>query len=235
MCYSNSSTSKNIDLAKKYKKEIPFQFPDSPLFYASAFSFPEWRIITQKPEIELMNWGLIPNWFKGDNYTEIASKTPNARIETLESTPSFKGLINQQRCIIPSTGYFEWQHNGKDKLPFFVFPKTQELFSMAGLYSEWIQPSTLIKMKTFTILTCEANPFLAEIHNSKKRMPLLLDDSEINRWLNEPKINIEQVKILAENQIDAHLIDKRIINSKNPNCKEVQALFKEDFIQGSLF
>ena len=235
MCYSNSSTSKNIDLAKKYKKEVPFQFPDTPLFYASAFNFPEWRIITQKPEMELMNWGLVPNWFKGENFSEIASKTTNARIETLESTPSFKGLINHQRCIIPSTGYFEWQHKGKDKLPFFVFPKAQELFSMAGLYSEWIQPKTLRKIKTFTILTCEANSFLAEIHNSKKRMPLLLEESEIDRWLNEPKINIEQVKILSESKIDAHLIDKRIINSKNPNCKELQDFYKEDFMQGSLF
>jgi putative SOS response-associated peptidase YedK len=235
MCYSNSSTSKNIDLAKKYKKEIPFKFPDTPLFYASAFSFPDWRIITQKPEMELMNWGLVPNWFKGENFSEIASKTPNARIETIDKTPSFKGLIQQKRCIIPSTGYFEWQHKGKDKLPFFVFPKSQDLFSMAGLYSEWIQPKTLRKIKTFTILTCEANSFLAEIHNSKKRMPLLLAETEIEPWLSDSLIEINQVKILAESQIEAHLIDKRIINSKNPNVKDIQTFYKEDFIQGSLF
>ena len=235
MCYSNSSTSKNIDLAKKYKKEIPFKFPDTPLFYASAFSFPDWRIITQKPEMELMNWGLVPNWFKGENFSEIASKTPNARIETIDKTPSFKGLIQQKRCIIPSTGYFEWQHKGKDKLPFFVFPKSQDLFSMAGLYSEWIQPKTLRKIKTFTILTCEANSILAEIHNSKKRMPLLLAETEIEPWLSDSLIEINQVKILAESQIEAHLIDKRIINSKNPNVKDIQTFYKEDFIQGSLF
>lgn len=235
MCYSNSSTSKNIDLAKKYKKEIPFQFPDTPLFYASAFSFPEWRIVTKESNLELMNWGLIPNWFKGGYFAEIAAKTPNARLETIDSTPSFKGLINHQRCIIPSTGYFEWQHKGKDKLPFFVFPKSQELFSMAGLFSEWIQPETKQKMKTFTILTCEANPFLAEIHNSKKRMPYLLDDSSIEQWLSAGEIDVNKLNLLPENQIDAHLIDKRIINSKEPNRKEVQAFYQEDFIQGSLF
>ena len=235
MCYSNSSTSKNIDLAKKYKKEIPFQFPDTPLFYASAFSFPEWRIITQKPEIEIMNWGLVPNWFKGENFSEIAAKTPNARIETIDTTPSFKGLIHQQRCIIPSTGYFEWQHKGKDKLPFFVFPKSQELFSMAGIYSEWIEPVTLKKMKTFSIITCEANPFLAEIHNSKKRMPFLLDEASIESWISEKAIDLQNINLLPENEIDAHLIDKRIINSKQPNRKEVQVFFQEDFIQGSLF
>ncbi len=59
--------------------------------------------------------------------------------------------------------------------------------------------------------------------------------SKIDRWQNEPIINIEQVKILSESKIDAHLIDKRIINSKNPNCKEVQAFYKEDLMQGSLF
>ena len=235
MCYSNSSTSKNIDLAKKYKKEIPFQFPDTPLFYASAFSFPEWRIITQKPEIELMNWGLVPNWFKGDIFSEIAAKTPNARIETIDSTPSFKGLINQQRCIIPSTGYFEWQHKGKNKLPFFIFPKSQKLFSMAGLFSEWVQPKTRKKMRTFTLLTCEAHTFLAEIHNSKKRMPFLLKDSAVEHWLSTTDFDFNKISLLPENHIDAHLIEKRIINSQNPNRKEVQEFYKEDFIQGSLF
>ncbi|MGJ8661270.1 MAG: SOS response-associated peptidase, partial [Bacteroidota bacterium] len=82
MCYSNSLTSKNVDLSKKYKKEIPSEIADEPLFHASGFSFPEWRIITNKPEISVMSWGLIPYWFSGDNIGDIASKTLNARSET---------------------------------------------------------------------------------------------------------------------------------------------------------
>ena len=66
-------------------------------------------------------------------------------------------------------------------------------------------------------------------------MPLLLAETEIEPWLSDSLIEINQVKILAESQIEAHLIDKRIINSKNPNVKDIQTFYKEDFIQGSLF
>lgn len=66
-------------------------------------------------------------------------------------------------------------------------------------------------------------------------MPYLLDDSSIEQWLSVGEIDINKLNLLPENQIDAHLIDKRIINSKVPNRKEVQAFFQEDFIQGSLF
>lgn len=235
MCYSNSSTSKNIDLAKKYKKEIPVSIADEPIFFASAFAHPAWRVITQNPSIESMNWGLVPSWFKGENYMEIASKTPNARIETLETTASYKGLIQNQRCIIPSTGYFEWQHQGKEKIPFFIAPKDTEIFSMAGLFSEWIHPKSHQKMRTFTIITCEAYPFLAAIHNTKKRMPFLLPDSALENWLSPAGLELNNLPLLPENQIQAHTIDKRIINSKNPNIPQVQQLFKADFIQGSLF
>ena len=59
MCYSNSSTSKNSDLAKKYGKQIPKGMDETPVFFASGFSYPTWRIVTKDSSIENMNWGLI--------------------------------------------------------------------------------------------------------------------------------------------------------------------------------
>lgn len=90
MCYSSSLTSKNIDLSKKYKKEIPSQIAEEPLFHASGFTFPEWKVITNDSKIQVMNWGLIPNWFKGQKTADIQSKTLNARSETILEKPSFK-------------------------------------------------------------------------------------------------------------------------------------------------
>ena len=66
-------------------------------------------------------------------------------------------------------------------------------------------------------------------------MPFLLDEASIESWLSEKAIDIQNINLLPENEIDAHLIDKRIINSKQPNRKEVQAFYQEDFIQGYLF
>ncbi|MFT7344196.1 MAG: hypothetical protein ACI9XP_000779 [Lentimonas sp.] len=60
MCYINSLTSKNLDLKKKYKKEIPANLPENPLFLASGFNFPYLRVITDKTEIQQMSWGLVP-------------------------------------------------------------------------------------------------------------------------------------------------------------------------------
>ena len=61
MCYSNSSTSKNSDLAKKYGKQIPKGMDETPVFFASGFSYPTWRIVTKDSSIENMHWGLIPS------------------------------------------------------------------------------------------------------------------------------------------------------------------------------
>jgi hypothetical protein len=66
-------------------------------------------------------------------------------------------------------------------------------------------------------------------------MPFLLDEASIEPWLSATAIDIQNINLLPENEIGAHLIDKRIINSKQPNRKEVQAFYQEDFIQGSLF
>jgi len=66
-------------------------------------------------------------------------------------------------------------------------------------------------------------------------MPFLLKDSAVEHWLSTTDFDFNKISLLPENHIDAHLIEKRIINSQNPNRKEVQEFYKEDFIQGSLF
>jgi putative SOS response-associated peptidase YedK len=237
MCYSNSLTSKNVDLSKKYKKEIPSEIAEAPLFHASAFAYPAWRIVTKEPEISVMNWGLVPYWFSGGNPAEIASKTINARSETVLEKPSFKHLIGRKHCIVPSTGFFEYQTKGKEKIPYFVYPKTDALFSMAGLYDEYLDPISLEKKHTFTILTSEANEFMAEIHNSKKRMPILLADDQLESWLHAKPNNVKDFFQLTSNDLfAAHSISPKLISGPNHNSPEILLEYKIDrFEQGSLF
>ena len=132
MCYSNSSTSTNVQLAAKYVKKIPFNLTENQVFFASGFTFPVWRIITKNDEIIPMQWGLIPNWFQDSDFQKIASMTLNAKVETAEEKPSFKKLVGSKHCIVPSSGFFEWQHQGKEKIPYFIYP-ANGIFSMAGL------------------------------------------------------------------------------------------------------
>jgi len=233
MCYSNSSTSTNIELAKKYGKKVDASISEIPQYFANGFEFPTWRIITDAPCIIQMNWGLIPHWFQGDS-SEIASKTLNARIESVSSKPAYKSLVHSKRCIIPSNGFFEWQHRGKDKVPYFIFDDKDSILSMAGLWDEYFDPVTRNSIKSFTILTQVANAFMAEIHNVKKRMPLLLDEKSIHSWMNNEDLGI----VMAMNKdvlLNAHSVDKTILLSPTSNVIEAQFPFTPQLTQFSLF
>jgi len=236
MCYSNSSTSKNVDLSKKYGKKVPKSMDEKPIYFASGFAFPAWRIVTQEETLQTMHWGLIPAWFKGADYKEIASKTLNARIETVEEKASFKNLLHRQECIVPSSGFFEWQTIGKEKIPFFIYPTNGKILSLAGLFDQWQDPISGKIKKTFTVLTCPANELMAEIHNSKKRMPVILTSEQEKEWL-EGKLNLETLRHPIENSfLQAHEINRKIIGSKNSNSPEILLPFKNEiFEQGSLF
>jgi putative SOS response-associated peptidase YedK len=234
MCYSNSSTSKNIDLAKRYKKAIDSIPEQQPIYFASAFTFPFWRIITKENDIKLMRWGLVPTWFTGANELEIAKTTFNARIETLSEKASFKLLVNSSRCIIPSTGFFEWKHENKQKIPHFIYPTNDSVFSMAGLYDSWMNPNSNEVLNSFTIITSEANDFMAEIHNSKKRMPLILNAKDEENWLNGED-EIKDFQLNSNPDLDAFPVDSKILMSSEPNVLEAQRKFEPKNWQQSLF
>ena len=234
MCYSNSSTSTNVDLSKRYKKSIDSIPEQPPIYFASAFTFPIWRIITKENDIKLMRWGLVPNWFRGTNELEIAKTTFNARIETLSVKASFKSLVNSSRCIIPSTGFFEWKHENKQKIPHFIYPTNDSVFSMAGLFDTWKNPLTKEINTTFSILTCEANSFMAEIHNSKKRMPLILNANDEESWLNGEG-EIKDFQLNSNSDLDAFSVDSRILMSSEPNIIEALRKFEPKNIQQTLF
>jgi len=236
MCYSNAISSNVVQLAQSYKKGMAL-VPDHllPIYFSSGFSLPLWPCITEKDDIICMNWGLVPSWYRGQAIHEIASKTLNARVETLQDKASFKHLIRSKRCIIPSTGFFEYQLNGNQKKPFFIYPKNAMFFHMAGLYDSWIHTGTRETYTGFTIVTTEANSLMAGIHNTKKRMPLLLNASEILSYLHG-EIDFNSLHTLDEEGMCAHPVDKRIIMRSNHNVPEVQHLFNDNIgTQGVLF
>jgi putative SOS response-associated peptidase YedK len=235
MCYSNSSTSTNVSLGKKFNRPVD-HLPDTPpLHFVSGFHFPKWRIVTQEA-IEIMQWGLIPRWFKDVDWKSIASKTLNARIETLAEKPSFKHLITSQRCIVPSNGFFEWQTRGKEKIPYFIAPKDEELFCMAGLFDQWTAPETGETMRSFTILTTEANELMAEIHNEKKRMPYVLKPEDCLNYLENSHlpINFSDFPLILEEEMHAHRIDKKLLLSENANQEAVKAIFVDNIGEQSI-
>lgn len=98
----------------------------------------------------------------------------NARAETAESKPTFRQSVARQRCAVPCTGFFEWDHSKRKYL--FTLPG-QPLFYMAGLYALFSGEAC------FVILTTAANGSVADIHH---RMPVILDGDKRERWLRDP-------------------------------------------------
>lgn len=136
----------------------------------------------KNPENEaiLMRWGLIPSWANPPaGGPKISYKMINARADTLMQKPSFKKPFLTQRCLIPATGFYEWQHIEEKKIPYYFKLKSGDLFAFAGLYDEWKNLEGY-PLKTFTIITTEPNEIVAPVHN---RMPVILPEKSEDIWL----------------------------------------------------
>ncbi len=124
------------------------------------------------------------------NTQNVRGNTVAAAIETVTEKPSFRNVVNQ-RCLVIANGFYEWQWHdtkGKNKSKFEIGKENEELFAFAGLYSIWQNPTTGEEKNTYTIVTTEANPLMAEIHNIKKRMPIILRPEDEQKWLQHEPI-----------------------------------------------
>ena len=164
----------------------------------------------RKNELHFMKWGLIPHWA---NNPKIGYKMINARSETLFQKPSFKIPIQKQRCLIPASGFYEWQKQGKEKIPYYIHLKNRPLFSFAGIYDIWKDKDGK-EIKTYSIITTEANKLIQNIH---PRMPVILEKDSENDWLNE-SFNVNNIpdiiKPFPESDIEYYKIIQKINSSK---------------------
>lgn len=218
MCYTISINKTREFLEKSFGKEFKEGDRFKPDSVIKAFTYPEVPVICQESidNINLLTWGLIPNWVKDQEYaSEIRKKTFNARIETIFEKPSYKSLVKKNKCLVIVDGFYEWQDLNGKKIPYFITHREKQVFTLAGLYDKWINPETGEEIKTFTIITTKANPLLEKIHNTKKRMPVILDNEEKEKlWLqenlSEEYLNLFSIPI-DDNIINAIEIDKKII------------------------
>ena len=154
----------------------------------NGFGFPAVTTVADDDPyfLKKMNWGLIPNWAKTDG---IRKFTLNARYETINTKPSFKMA---RRCLIFTDGFFEWKwldNKGRRKQKYLVEYPSSELFAFAGLYDNWMNTLTGEIMTTCCIVTTEAIGIMREIHNSKYRMPITLNEYQQEKWLSKKEID----------------------------------------------
>ncbi len=186
MCFSVNVNLIKDELENRYGVSFPDYDKYHPSYYYHAFSLPDIpAICSDSPtKAKLLKWGLIPSWTRSmQDAEEIRYKTFNARGETVNSKPSFSKAFKSKRCIIPIKGFFEWQHLATRKIPWYICHAEYDIFSIAGVYDHWVESSTGEVFDTFSIITTEANDLMAIIHNSKKRMPVILDKEGERRWI----------------------------------------------------
>lgn len=189
MCYQTRLIKKKEELIQRFNIEAEALRDLENFEFCKAFDYPKTPIITndQPNKISMFNWGLVPEWA---NDLSFRHYTLNARIETLHEKPSFKDNI-QNRCLIIADGFYEWKwltKSGSKKEKFLITLPNDALFTFAGLYSRW-NDSNGSSMPSYTMVTTQANALMSEIHNTKKRMPIILKKEDEQRWLNGADYN----------------------------------------------
>lgn len=163
---------------KKLEKRFNAFFKDD--FSARYYATPSQNLPvlpnTHEREIQLFRWGLIPCWAKD---ASPGNKMINARAETITEKPSFKSALRKQRCLVLADGFYEWKQTPNSKIPMLITLKTGKPFAFAGLWDTWKNENGET-IRTFTIITTEANGLVSEIHT---RMPVILPPEKENFWL----------------------------------------------------
>jgi len=168
-------------------------------------------------ELVFMQWGLIPSWTKDPT---VSYKMINARSETAHEKPSFKQAFRSRRCIIPATGFYEWETVGKEKIPHYIHLHGGEIMSLAGLWERWKSPEGE-EIETCTILTTAANSLVRHLHD---RMPVILRRDEFDLWLDR---DIDDLNRLTElfhccpaDRLQEYVVSKDVNSPSNdsPEC-----------------
>jgi putative SOS response-associated peptidase YedK len=150
--------------------------PDMPSRYNIAPSQVLPVVVGHSPNrVALMHWGLSRFWSKTGKGGVI-----NARAETLHKKRLFMHLLATQRCLVPATGFYEWQRTSEGKIPYHIRLQAPAYFAFAGLYDTWSAPDGE-QLHTYTIITTVANALVAAIHT---RMPVILQHADEATWLN---------------------------------------------------
>jgi putative SOS response-associated peptidase YedK len=135
---------------------------------------------TGRRGLALLKWGLVPRGSLGGERGFI-----NARSETAWEKPAFAEAFAGRRCLVPATGFYEWQKiDPKRRQPWLFRMASGRVFAFAGLW----EPATAAPgaVPTCTILTTEPNDVARPVHD---RMPVILDPSDYGRWL-DPAVTV---------------------------------------------
>jgi putative SOS response-associated peptidase YedK len=164
-----------------------------------------------KRELVPMRWGLVPSWWK--KTVKEAPSTFNARAETVAEKPMFRSAFNRNRCLIPASGYYEWQNTPTGKQPYYYVARDGSPLTFAGLWDEWKDIETGEPLKSCTIIITNANELASKVHD---RMPVLLSPDEFEPWLSG-HAGTEILNRAPELMLQVWPVSRRVNSSRAPS------------------
>lgn len=151
-------------------------------------------------------WGLVPSWAKD---SKNSSHLINARMETVREKPSFRAAFKHRRCLIPATGFYEWQKQESGKQAFHIHRRDQRLFAFAGLWEQWQHETETLY--SCAIITTAAEGLMLPIH---ERMPVIIPQEHYHGWLDKTA-DADQAFELLDNQAYLNMTSTAVGNWVN--------------------
>jgi putative SOS response-associated peptidase YedK len=181
MCARYTLTPEEKEILKAHPYEIQGEWSPN---YNLAITQMGLIITADEPDvIQQMRFGIVPH---NAANLKLSFDSWNIRSETAMESKTWRPLlVHHKTCLVMADSFYEWKEHGKgDKQPYRFTLKDRKLFCFAGLWSQWVDPETKEKFRTYGIMTTVANTLVAEVH-SKKRMPVILTKAEEEIWLSK--------------------------------------------------
>jgi putative SOS response-associated peptidase YedK len=169
--------------------------------FVKGFDFPIMPVISNNNPsvIQMFRWGFVPAQTQTvEKATAFLNQynTLNAKTESLFDSRLFSNAIQNQRCLVLCSGFFEWRHKNpekknSEKYPFYVSLKDGGMFVFGGIWEKFTDRETGEIIHTYAIITTQANELMEFVHNTKKRMPLILEPENAMKWLDSNLSNDE--------------------------------------------
>lgn len=181
-------------------------------------------VIRQAPDgrrvVDLLRWGLVPTWAENE---AIGAKLNNARGETVAEKPSFRAAYRRRRCIVPASGFYEWQavEGSPRKQPWYISLLDGKPMAMGGLWESWTAADGNL-VRTFCVITTGPNEIMAPIHD---RMPVLLPPDTWATWLS-PDSDLARIAPmiapLPALQMQAWPVSRKVSNAREDSSDLVE-------------
>jgi putative SOS response-associated peptidase YedK len=229
MCGRFGQTASSAELAAAFEAAWACPEPtDLPRFNVAPTQHAPVLLLSEGARtLDMFRWGLIPSWAKDPS---IGNKLINARAEGVADKPSYRAAFQRRRCLVPVSGFYEWQKTAGARVPHWIHPADGMPMTLAGLWEFWRPSRDVEPVLSFTILTTAPSADVAGLHD---RMPVVVAPEDRDRWL-DAETPPAEAEALLRPAPDGSLLAHPVSPAVNRPANEGPGLIEPDLPQPTL-